>query len=187
MENLAEKITVFLAAHNYIAEDKKEWCHYVVIKFLMSVLSLCLLIPIGSFVVGWVGSILYTFTFRFLRARTGGYHARTPHGCLITSVILQVLFLYLSICMPHTSLFVFVAIISGFSIVLIGPANHPELHLSSAEMSALRPRIYLRVAFALAIFALAFLVNPVWAGCIAFSIFSVALLLAFSAYGFGVQ
>ena len=89
--------------------------------------------------------------------------------------------------MPHTSLFVFVAIISGFSIVLIGPANHPELHLSSAEMSALRPRIYLRVAFALAIFALAFLVNPVWAGCIAFSIFSVALLLAFSAYGFGVQ
>lgn len=187
MENLAEKITVFLAAHNYIAEDKKEWCHYVVIKFLMSVLSLCLLIPIGSFVVRWFGSILYTFTFRFLRARTGGYHARTPHGCLITSVILQVLFLYLSICMPHTSLFVFVAIISGFSIVLIGPANHPELHLSSAEMSALRPRIYLRVAFALAIFALAFLVNPVWAGCIAFSIFSVALLLAFSAYGFGVQ
>ena len=94
----------------------------------MSVLSLCLLIPIGSFVVGWIGSILYTFTFRFLRARTGGYHARTPHGCLITSVILQVLFLYLSICMPHTSLFVLVAIISGFSIVLIGPANHPELH-----------------------------------------------------------
>jgi len=66
MENLAEKITIFLAAHNYIAEDKKDWCHYVVIKFLMSVLSLCLLIPIGSLVVGWIGSILYTFTFRFL-------------------------------------------------------------------------------------------------------------------------
>ncbi len=65
MENLAEKITIFLAAHNYIAEDKKDWCHYVVIKFLMSVLSLCLLIPIGSLVVGWIGSILYTFTFRF--------------------------------------------------------------------------------------------------------------------------
>lgn len=72
MENLAEKITIFLAAHNYIAEDKKDWCHYVVIKFLMSVLSLCLLIPIGSLIVGWIGSILYTFTFRFLRARTGG-------------------------------------------------------------------------------------------------------------------
>ena len=28
MENLAEKITIFLAAHNYIAEDKKDWCHY---------------------------------------------------------------------------------------------------------------------------------------------------------------
>ena len=79
MENLAEKITIFLAAHNYIAEDKKDWCHYVVIKFLMSALSLCLLIPIGSLVIGWIGSILYTFTFRFLRARTGGYHAKTPH------------------------------------------------------------------------------------------------------------
>ena len=146
MENLAEKITIFLAAHNYIAEDKKDWCHYVVIKFLMSVLSLCLLIPIGSLVVGWIGSILYTFTFRFLRARTGGYHAKTPHGCLITSVILQILFLSLSICMPDASLFIFVAIISGLSIALIGPVNHPELHLSSAEMSALRPRIYLRVA-----------------------------------------
>ena len=30
MENLAERITIFLAAHNYIAEDKKDWCHYVV-------------------------------------------------------------------------------------------------------------------------------------------------------------
>lgn len=141
MENLAERITIFLAAHNYIAEDKKDWCHYVVIKFLMSALSLCFLIPIGSLVVGWIGSILYTFTFRFLRARTGGYHAKTPHGCLITSVILQILFLSLSICMPDASLFIFVAIISGLSIALIGPVNHPELHLSSAEMSALRPRI----------------------------------------------
>lgn len=160
---------------------------YVVIKFLMSALSLCFLIPIGSLVVGWIGSILYTFTFRFLRARTGGYHAKTPHGCLITSVILQILFLSLSICMPDASLFIFVAIISGLSIALIGPVNHPELHLSSAEMSALRPRIYLRVAFILIAFALILFVNPVWAGCIAFSIFSVALLLAFSAYGFGVQ
>ena len=168
MENLAEKITIFLAAHNYIAEDKKDWCHYVVIKFLMSVLSLCLLIPIGSLVVGWIGSILYTFTFRFLRARTGGYHAKTPHGCLITSVILQILFLSLSICMPDASLFIFVAIISGLSIALIGPVN-------------------LRVAFILIAFSLILFVNPVWAGCIAFSIFSVALLLAFSAYGFGVQ
>ena len=67
MENLAERITIFLAAHNYIAEDKKDWCHYVVIKFLMSALSLCFLIPIGSLVVGWIGSIVYTFTFRFLR------------------------------------------------------------------------------------------------------------------------
>ena len=95
MENLAEKITIFLAAHNYIAEDKKDWCHYVVIKFLMSALSLCLLIPIGSLVVGWIGSILYTFTFRFLRARTGGYHAKTPHGCLITSVCQMQVCLYL--------------------------------------------------------------------------------------------
>ena len=187
MENLAERITIFLAAHNYIAEDKKDWCHYVVIKFLMSALSLCFLIPIGSLVVGWIGSILYTFTFRFLRARTGGYHAKTPHGCLITSVILQILFLSLSICMPDASLFIFVAIISGLSIALISPVNHPELHLSSAEMSALRPRIYLRVAFILIAFSLILFVNPVWAGCIAFSIFSVALLLAFSAYGFGVQ
>lgn len=153
----------------------------------MSVLSLCLLIPIGSLIVGWIGSILYTFTFRFLRARTGGYHAKTPHGCLITSVILQILFLSLSICMPDASLFIFVAIISGLSIALIGPVNHPELHLSSAEMSALRPRIYLRVAFILIAFSLILFVNPIWAGCIAFSTFSVALLLAFSAYGFGVQ
>lgn len=40
MENLAEKITIFLAAHNYIAEDKKDWCHYVVIKFLMCYIPL---------------------------------------------------------------------------------------------------------------------------------------------------
>ena len=65
MENLAEKITIFLAAHNYIAEDKKDWCHYVSYLSFSCLSFLFALDSYGSLVVGWIGSILYTFTFPF--------------------------------------------------------------------------------------------------------------------------
>ena len=99
MEHLAETMTDFLLRHKYITEEQAEWCHYMLVKKMMSITSLVLL-PLGALIVGWGGALFYTFVFRFLRERTGGYHAKTPHGCLFSSVCCQSVMLFLSTRMP---------------------------------------------------------------------------------------
>ena len=100
MEHLAETMTDFLLRRKYITEEQTEWCHYMLIKNIMSIASLVLLLPLGALIVGWGGTLFYTFVFRFLRARTGGYHAKTPHGCLLGSVCCQSVMLFLSAHSP---------------------------------------------------------------------------------------
>ena len=78
MEHLAETMTDFLLRRKYITEEQTEWCHYMLIKNIMSIASLVLLLPLGALIVGWGGTLFYTFVFRFLRARTGGYPANHP-------------------------------------------------------------------------------------------------------------
>ena len=85
MEHLAETMTDFFLRHKYITEEQTEWCRYMLVKNMMSIASLVLLLPLGTLIVGWGGVLFYTFVFRFLRERTGGYHAKTPHGCLVPS------------------------------------------------------------------------------------------------------
>ena len=92
MEQVVKHMTHWLLKKHLIVPEQSEWCHYMLMQSTMSILSLCLLLPVSAAIVGVWGSVFYTATFRILRQRTGGYHARTPHGCLLVSFVLQVLF-----------------------------------------------------------------------------------------------
>lgn len=48
MEHLAETMTDFLLRRKYITEEQTEWCHYMLIKNIMSIASLVLLLPLGG-------------------------------------------------------------------------------------------------------------------------------------------
>lgn len=86
METLATSVTRFFLQKHYIEPDQAEWFQYGLIRRMIGSLTFLLLLPIGAIFVGWIGSFLYLYSFRFLRTRTGGYHAKTPHGCLLTSL-----------------------------------------------------------------------------------------------------
>lgn len=187
MEHLAKTMTDLLLRHKYITEEQAEWCHYMLVKNMMSIASLVLLLPLGALIVGWGGVLFYTFVFRFLRERTGGYHAKTPHGCLFSSVCCQSVMLFLSTRMPDSVVSAFVAGFACLSIALFGPANHPELHLSAEELKALQPRIYIRLLIVAALTAVLLFVRPDWGACTAFAVFAVALLLGISLRGYGAQ
>lgn len=152
-----------------------------------AIASLVLLLPLGALIVGWGGTLFYTFVFRFLRARTGGYHAKTPHGCLLGSVCCQSVMLFLSAHMPDPVVSAFIAGFSCQSIALFGPANHPELHLSEKELKALQPRIYIRLLIVVALTAVLLFFRPDWGACTAFGVFAAALLLVISLQGYGLS
>ena len=86
METLAANVTHFFLQKHYIEPDQAEWFQYGLASRMMGCLTFLLLLPAGALFVGWISSFLYLYTFRFLRMRTGGYHAKTPHGCLLVSL-----------------------------------------------------------------------------------------------------
>lgn len=179
MERMVEQLTLWLQEKHYIAPEQLEWCHYMLMQCLMSFLSLCLLLPISVVLVGVWGAVFYTATFRLLRQRTGGYHARTPHGCLFASLVVQILFSLLATTTKDIPVSASVILLSEAAIILLGPANHPELHLSSKELEAVKPRMYVRQAMAFLAYVVALLAQQrVIASCIAMAIFAVAILLA---------
>ncbi|MDD4850394.1 MAG: accessory gene regulator B family protein, partial [Gemmiger sp.] len=137
--------------------------------------------------VGWVGSFLFTFTFRFLRMRTGGYHAKTPKGCFVSSVCTMLLSLLVVQKIHGYAAFLLFSIPSAIAILLLAPANNAELHLSPKEIAALRPVIFARLLFALIIGAILLCYHTTSACCLAISLTAVAAQLVLSNYGVGVQ
>ena len=87
METLAVRVTHFFLQKHYIESDQAEWFQYGLVRRMMGALTFLLLLPIGAIVVGLGGSFFYLLVFRFLRTRTGGYHAKTSQRCLIISVV----------------------------------------------------------------------------------------------------
>lgn len=179
MERMVERITQWLLKKHLIDPEQSEWCHYMLTRYILSFLSLCLLLPVSAVIVGVWGAIFYTATFRILRQRTGGYHARTPHGCLLVSLAMQVLFSLLAAATKESSVLTTVILLSEVAIFLLGPANHPELHLSAEELKAVKPRMYVRQAIVFLVYVVALLTHQgLVASCIAMATFAVAVLLA---------
>lgn len=172
-------MTEWLLKKHYIVLEQSEWCHYMLIQCMMSFLSLCLLLPVSAAIVGVWGAVFYTAVFRVLRQRTGGYHARTPHGCLLASLTIQILFSLLAAATQNIVVSATVILLSEAAIFLLGPANHPELHLDARELKAVKPRMYVRQFLVLLGYSVALLSHHVLiASCIAMAVFAVAVLLA---------
>lgn len=179
VEQTVKRLIRWLLTKQYIKPEQSEWCHYMLIQYIMSILSLFLLLPVSAVIVGVWGAVFYTATFRILRQRTGGYHARTPHGCLLVALVLQVLFSLLAAATKDIYVSTTVILLSEVAIFLLGPANHPELHLSAKELKAVKPRMYVRQAIVFLVYVVALLMHQgMIASCIAMATFAVAVLLA---------
>ena len=90
METFAEAVTQFCLRKHLIDSHQTEWCHYMVVRRAMSIISLLWLVPVGALLSKWYISLAFVLSYRFLRSRTGGYHAKSPLGCILSSTCLQI-------------------------------------------------------------------------------------------------
>lgn len=187
MENLAANVTHFFLQKHYIEPDQAEWFQYGLTRRMMGCLTFFLLLSVGAIFTGWIGSFLYVYTFRFLRTRTGGYHAKTPHGCLLTS--LATMFATLTLAKNlHSSLLVgTVLFAAALGIFVLAPANNSSLHLTADEIAAIRPRARLRLAIVALMGCLLLYICAPLASCIAVSLLAVAIMLISADMKLGAQ
>lgn len=189
MEQIADKLTDGLLRGGYIEAEQRAWCRYVVMCWGMSALSFLVMVLAGAVLVDWRAAVLFTAVFRFLRIRTGGYHAKTPHMCLLTALCVQLFSLLVARHVRSVWLFGVMAIFSVGLILKLAPANNAALHLTQEEMAALRPAIRTRVAAAFLIGGSMLLLLPdlLWGGCVVAALAADAFLLVLSALGLGAQ
>ena len=90
MEALAARIATFCLQKHYIESDQIAWLQYGLTSRLIGVVTFMLLLPIGAFFGGWESTFLFLLIFRFLRTRTGGFHAKTPSACFFCSAFTMI-------------------------------------------------------------------------------------------------
>ena len=187
METLAARVTRFFLQKHYIVPEQTEWFQYGLTRRMIGFLTFLLLLPIGAILVGWIGSFLYLYTFRFMRTRTGGYHAKTPHGCLLISLATMFAALTLAKKLHSPFLVGTVLFASALCIFVLAPANNASLHLASNEITAIRPRVRLRLACVVLISCLLLYICAPLASCMAVALLAVAVMLVLTNSGVGAQ
>ena len=134
METFAEAVTQFCLRKHLIDSHQTEWCHYMVVRRAMSIISLLWLVPVGALLSKWYISLAFVLSYRFLRSRTGGYHAKSPLGCILSSTCLQITGMCFVSCTKGLLRIAVLFVISSIIIIRQAPANNAELHLTTEEI-----------------------------------------------------
>lgn len=80
--------------------------------------------------------------------RTGGYHAKTPTGCLLGSTFTMIVSLEFAKRLHPVSNLICLTVASVL-ILRLAPANNAALHLSEDELVAVCKEVKLRLAIAM--------------------------------------
>ena len=145
MEALAARIAAFCLQKHYIEPDQIAWLQYGLMRRLMGMVTFLLLLPVGAFFDGWGSTFLFLLVFRFIRMQTGGYHAKTPAGCLLGSTFTMIVSLEFAKRLHPVSNLICLAAAS-ILILRLAPANNAALHLNAEELVAVRKEVKLRLA-----------------------------------------
>lgn len=136
MEALAARIAAFCLQKHYIESDQIAWLQYGLTSRLMGVVTFLLLLQVGAFLGGWESTFLFLLIFRFLRTRTGGFHAKTPSACFFCSAFTMIV--SLEFAKRLCPIWDMVCLITGtFLIIKLAPANNAALHLNIEEFAAI--------------------------------------------------
>lgn len=138
MDALIEKIVSYCIQNNVILASDEAWFRYGIEKRLTSVLCMIPLVALAVFLSNIPTAVSFYVSFLLLRERTSGYHAKTPIGCLCTSVAMELLF-FLGIY-PYlgTVLIITISSLSTVVIFFLAPYAHPNMRFAREELLALR-------------------------------------------------
>lgn len=140
MAVLVEKIVSYCIRNDVISASDEIWFRYGIEKRMSTLLGMIPITILAVYLSSFPAAVSFLTSFFLLRRRTSGYHAKTPVGCLCTSILLESLF-FLGLY-PRLNA-VLMTICGGLSVVVIfflAPYNHPNMHFTNNELLALRFR-----------------------------------------------
>lgn len=179
MRTIAVYLATLCVQHTIIEPSLFDWCVYSIEKRIISILSWIFLLFIGSSLFGIAETCVFLTSFLWLRKSTNGYHASSYLGCISLSLLVEIVCLLTAPHLPHSAANA-VVLLADALIYLYAPHNDIKIHLSTAELVALRSRSRQLLLFfnALYIFLSCFRSSP--ANYIAMALIADAVSLLFS-------
>lgn len=85
--NISERVVNHLICKNIIKDDEHDIYQYGLNRFFTICLNIVTILILGIIFNQVLQGIIFAFSFMALRTYTGGYHAKTPVRCYITTSI----------------------------------------------------------------------------------------------------
>lgn len=136
IEGMANNLVDKFTKEQLINERQKEHYTYAFILIVEKIITIGTICIIGFITNEFIHTILFLVFFLTLRKRTGGYHAKTFLQCYFGTIISYIIVSRISwIGAEYPHLILIVLTIAICMIEIIGTVNHPNMHMSIAELS----------------------------------------------------
>lgn len=141
LQSISEKVTLSLIESNIIDEEDKDLYQYGVLQGLRIILNVISALIIGLLFGKVLEIILFMTAYIPLRSYAGGFHAKTPSGCYLFSVVMLCL---VSIgireaVLSHTVMYVMV-LISVITVFALSPVEDKNKPLDRSETKEFRKK-----------------------------------------------
>ena len=167
MRRIVDKIIQYYIREELVAQEDIPWLQYGLERKISTIIVGIPFFILALFATDFLSAISFFATYFLIKRHLGGYHAKSIWGCLILSLFLELLFLvflYRYLFMPFSLI---VLILCALAILMLTPYNHPNLHLTSAEIKGCQRKVSLRLCFILAVAAFSYLagIREITNGC----------------------
>ncbi|MBQ6944103.1 MAG: accessory gene regulator B family protein [Ruminococcus sp.] len=123
-ERTAIKISCWMVRNKIIESDRIMVVKWGIRSILDTIFNIMTFLIIGLFMRMVTEIIVFTLGYIPLRSYAGGYHAKTPLRCwIISNLILFVAMKMICYMKNFTSIFVFLAIISVYILIVLMPVS----------------------------------------------------------------
>ncbi|MBE6843849.1 MAG: accessory regulator AgrB [Ruminococcus sp.] len=166
--DVSQQLTQSLIDNNTIKGEEREIYRYGIQQGLTLILNLVTTLLIGLLCGMVWQSVVFTMMYIPLRSFAGGFHAKTPTGCYIFSIVLMFVVLLAMKFVPFTHFICSIMLfVSCLIIVLLVPVEDGNKPLDKIEQKVYRKRSLLIWIFELIATAL----------CLYFNLMSLATCL----------
>lgn len=150
LQSISEKVTLSLIESNIIDEEDKDLYQYGVLQGLRIILNVISALIIGLLFGKVLEIILFMTAYIPLRSYAGGFHAKTPSGCYLFSVVMLCL-VSMGIreaVLTDTVMYV-ISAVSAVIVFAVSPVEDKNKPLEESEIREYRKkaRIILSIEF----------------------------------------
>ena len=159
MRYISYYIVIWLIKHKAILNEDRELYEYAVYGFFLTTFPIIISITIGGIMGKIFESILFIVTFMLTRKYSGGFHTRHAWVCIISSLIILFVCIYIIANIKYNFIFDIGMLCATIGLIIFSPIENENRRLDLIEKKEYKSKITVIVLIIAIIYYLLILLN----------------------------